>query len=143
MNNHQHQPEINRTLIATPDRVATTAKLFGYEFSQRIEPFVYNVAREMAPAYNGGYWHFYTLSSRGFYLAPDIEGMLEASCATNFFRGELSADGLGIVSCLTAYSNLSFGQPEAFARTCAEHFYLLRDYAGYHPEAASIFAAID
>lgn len=135
--------DITRTLIATPDRVPTTAKLFGYEFSQRIEPFVYTVAREMAPAYNGGYWEFFRLSNGGFYMAPDIEGNFQASCATNFFRGELSADALGISCCLTAYSNLSFGQPEYFARTCAEQFYLLRDYAGYHQEAAAIYAAID
>lgn len=143
MNNEQHLPEITRTLIATLDRVPTTAKLFGYEFSQKIEPFVYTVARVMAPAYNGAYWHFYRLSNGGFYMAPDIDGPVQASCATNFFRGELSADALGIVSCLTAYSNLSFGQPEAFARTCAEQFYLLRDFAGYHHEAAAIYAAID
>tara|TARA_R110002072_G_scaffold284396_5_gene448678 strand:+ start:11376 stop:11789 length:414 start_codon:yes stop_codon:yes gene_type:complete len=135
--------DISRTLIATPDRVATTAKLFSYEFSQRIEPFVYTVAREMAPAYSGGYWLFYRLSNEGFYMAPDIEGMFDASCASNFFQGKLSADALGIVACLTAYSNLSFGQPEGFARTCADQFYLLRDYAGYHREAAAIYAAID
>jgi hypothetical protein len=134
---------ITRTLIATPGRVATTAKLFGFEFPQRLEPFIYAVARDLAPAYNGAYWHFYLLSSGGFYMAPDIDQVFDASCASNFFRGELSADALGLVSCLVAYSHLSFGQPEAFAKTCAEHFYLVRDYAGYHPEAVAIFRAID
>jgi len=135
--------EITRTMIATPDRVPTTAKLFGDAFPQLFEPFVYTVAREMAPAYDGGYWNFYMLSSGGFYMAPDIEGRFEASCATNFFDGELSADALGIVACLTAYSHLSFGKPEAFARICAEQFYLVRDYAGEHPEAEAVFRAID
>ena len=143
MNDDQQQPEITRTLIATPDRVPTTAKLFGYEFSQKIEPFVYTVAREMAPAYSGGYWLFYRLSNHGFYMAPDIDGPVQASCATNFFRGELSADALGIVACLTAYSHLSFSKDQGFARTCADQFYLLRDFAGYHKEAAAIYAAID
>ena len=86
---------ITRTLIATPDRVTTTAKLFGYAFPQLFEPFVYIVAREMAPAYQGGYWNFYMLGSGGFYMAPDIEDRFEVSCATNFFDGELSADALG------------------------------------------------
>lgn len=135
--------EITRTLIATPDRVPTTAKLFGNAFPLQVEPFVYTVARDMAPKYTGGYWHFYRLSNNGFYMAPDIDGPVQASCAMNFFRGELSADGLGVVTCLTAYSHLSFCKDQKFARTCADQFYLLRDYAGFHIEAASIFAAID
>ena len=135
--------EITRTLIATPDRVPTTAKLFGHAFPRQVEPFVYTVTREMAPAYNGGYWHFYRLSNNGFYMAPDIEGPVQASCAMNFFRGELSADALGIVACLTAYSHLSFSKDEPFARVCAAQFHLLRDYAGFHAEAVAIFGAID
>jgi hypothetical protein len=134
---------ITRTLIATPDRVTTTAKLFGYAFPQLFEPFVYTVAREMAQTYQGGFWLYYQLSNGGFYMAPDIEGRFEVSCAMNFFNGELSADALGIVACLTAYSHLSFGKPEAFARICAEQFYLLRDYAGEHAEAEAVFRAID
>jgi len=136
--------KITRTLIATPDRVPTTAKLFGYAFPQQLEPFVYTVARDMAPAfYNGGYWHFYRIGENGFYMAPDIDGPVQASCAGNFFRGELSADALGIVVCLTAYSHLSFGKDQKFARTCADQFYQLRSYAGYQDEAAAIYAAID
>jgi hypothetical protein len=134
---------ITRTLIATPDRVTTTAKLFGYAFPQLFEPFVYTVARDIAPAYSGGYWRYYLLSSGGFYMAPDIDQIFDASCAGNYFQGKLSADALGIVSCLTAYSHLSFGKPEAFARICAEQFYLLRDYAGEHAEAEARFRAID
>lgn len=140
---HENTHEITRTLIATPDRVATTAKLFGYDFPKLLEPFVYTVARDLAPAYNGGYLHFYRLSNGGFYMAPDIEGVFMASCAMNFFQGELSADALGLVSCLTAFSHLSFTQPETFARTMADHFYLLRSYAGHHKEAPQIFSAID
>ena len=135
--------EITRTLIATPDRIAATAKLFGHAFPLQFEPFVYTVAREMAPAYNGGYWHFYRLSNNGFYMAPDIDGPFQASCASNFFRGNLSADALGIVACLTAYSHLSFSKEQKLAWTCADQFYLLRDYADMHREAAEIFRAID
>lgn len=134
---------ITRILIATPDRVPTTAKLFGYAFPQLFEPFVYTVAREMAPAYQGGFWLFYQLSNGGFYMAPDIEGRFEVSCAMNFFDGELSADALGIVACLTAYSHLSFRDDKQFAWVCGDQFYLLRDYADSHPEALAIFRAID
>ena len=135
--------KITKTLVATPDRVGTAAKLFGYEFPRQIEPFVYNVARDMAGAYSGGYWQFYRLSNEGFYMAPDIDLVFDASCASNYFSGRLSADALGIVACLVAYSHLSFGKPEAFARNCANLYYRLRDYAGEHSESGAIFRAID
>ena len=143
MTNEDLLPIITRTLIPVPERVPTTAALFGYEFSQQIEPYVYTVSREIAPAYNGGYWHFYRLSNGGFYMAPDMEHVFSVSCPMNFFQGELSADALGIVACLYAYSHLSFGQPNDFARVCAAQFHHLRNFAGFHPEAVGIFGAID
>ena len=129
-------------MLRTPDRVPTTAKIFGLSFPQHVEPYAYAVARDIAPAYNGGYWIFYLLSNGGFYMAPDMEGPFAASWAMNYFEGELAADALGIVSCLFAFSNLSF-QPEPWAHVCSEQYYLLREYAGYHPEAVNIFRAID
>jgi len=54
----------------------------------------------------------------------------------------MTADALGIVACLYAYSNLSFGDGE-FAQTCAEHYHLLREYMFEHPEVQLILAAID
>ena len=76
-------------------------------------------------------------------MAPDMEGPFAASCAMNYFEGELSADALGIVSCLMAYSHLSFSESIPFAKVCAEQFYQVRNYACYHPEAVAIFGAID
>lgn len=140
---HENLHEITRTLLQTPERVPTTASLFGWAFPQYIEPYIYTVTREIAPAYVGGYWHFYLLSSGGFYMAPDQDKIFAVSCAMNYFEGELSADALGTVACLTAYSHLSFSESEAFARVCADQYHLLRDFAGSHREAADIFRAID
>jgi hypothetical protein len=54
----------------------------------------------------------------------------------------MTADALGIVACLYAYSNLSFGDG-AFAETCANHYHLLREFAMEHAEVRSILRAID
>jgi hypothetical protein len=55
----------------------------------------------------------------------------------------MSADALGISSCLYAFSYISFTDNQALAELCARHFHLLREYALDHPEAVSIMAAID
>jgi Antirestriction protein len=132
---------INRKTIAVHKRVQHTADLFGLSFPIRLEPTVYHLASLLAEGYNGGYWHFYSLSNGGFYMAPKSESRFYVSCE-NGFGGELSPDALGIVACLYAYSNLSFGEG-VFAQRCAEHYHRLREYALVHAEAGAILAAID
>ncbi len=61
----------------------------------------------------------------------------------NYFIGELSADALGIVACLYAYSHLSFSGNERFGRLCADHYHPLRAYMMGHAEVAAILGAID
>ena len=61
----------------------------------------------MAQEYTGGYWDFWTLSNSGFYMAPAEDTIFHVKCQ-NMYEGDLSADALGIVACLYAYSNLSF-----------------------------------
>ncbi len=60
----------------------------------------------------------------------------------NGWEGHLSADALGITSCLYGYSQLSFGDGD-FAGKCAEQYHLLRAHMLDHAEAAAILAAID
>ncbi len=122
-------------------RVANTAKLFGVHFPLKLEPTIYSMAEMLAPAYTGGYWHFYTLSNGGWYMAPATDTIFDVSCE-NGFDGKLSADALGVTACLYAYSHLSFGEGE-FAQTCARHYYLLRDFMMEHAEARAILRATD
>lgn len=122
-------------------RVTSTANLFGVHFPLKLEPTIYAMADRLAPAYNGGYWHFYGLSNGGFYMAPDSDTAFDVSCE-NGFSGQLSPDGLGITACLYAYSHLSFGEGE-FAQVCVEHYHLLRDLMIGHAEAKAILRAID
>ena len=133
---------IERTLIETPERTLITAKLFGSCFPLQLEPFIFHIASTQAQSYKGGYWDFYELSNGGFYMALDEADTYKVSCP-NYYRGEMSGEALGIVSCLCAYSHLSFSGDLPFAKNFALHFHLLRDYAGEHSEARAIFGAID
>ena len=135
-------PTVIRQLVPDGRRMAVAADLFGIHFPLRLEPVIYGVADRMAAEYHGGYWHFYTLDNGGFYLAPEGDQTYQVSC-DNCWQGELSADALGIVCTLYAYSHLSFSEAEAFARACARHYHLLREFMYSHTEVAAILGAID
>jgi len=132
---------ITKTRVANKKRIKVTADLFGVNFPLRLEPFIYAITDHIAEHYHGGYWHFYELSNGGFYMALDSDTPLNVSCE-NGFEGALSGDALGIAVCLYAYSHLSFDNGP-FAETCAEHYYLLRDYMFEHPEVVAILGVID
>ena len=133
---------VTRTLLEGEERISHTEALFGLTFPLKLEPTIYGITDRIAPAYCGGFWRFWRLGNGGFYMAPDSEARYQAHCM-NYWEGELSADALGIVSCLTAYSHLSFGGPEEFAWDCAKHYHLLREYVCEHAEVAGILGAID
>ncbi len=132
---------ITRQLVADNQRVDITAELFGSYFPFHFEPFVYDMASQLAQDYDGGYWNFYTLSNSGFYMAPNSDAQFHV-IAENDFEGDVSSDALGIIICAYAFSNLSFGTGE-FAHVCAVNFHRLREFALDHPEAGAILAAID
>ena len=132
---------ITSQLVPESERLAFVDKLFGISYVIKLEPTVFTMADRIAPAYNGAYWNFHTISNGGFYMAPRADTIFSVSCE-NGFEGKLSADALGIASCLYAYSHLSFGDG-AFAETCADKYHMLREYMFQHPEANGILLAID
>jgi len=132
---------ISSVLVAEERRVQHAADLFGIHFPLKLEPTIFDTA-SMASEYNGGYWDFHALSNGGFYLAPSIESRFHLSCP-NGNDVELSADALGIVCCLYAYSLLSFERIPGFSETCAEHFHQLREFMLEHEEAGAMLRAID
>ncbi len=133
---HIHSERLNDA-----QRLNVTANLFGVHFPFRLEPTIYGMADRLAPAYEGGYWHFYSLSNCGFYMAPATHTFFDIRC-DNGFEGKVSADAFGITACLYAYSNLAFDQGP-FAQVCAEHYHLLREFAVEHGEARAILRATD
>ena len=141
MNNQASQIQVTRELVPENRRMATVEWLFGIHFPLKLEPVIYGITERMAEDYKGGYWNFYTLSNGGFYMALAEDKIFHITC-DNMFEGDLSADALGIVSCLYAYSNLSFSDGR-FARVCACHYHRLREYMFEHPEVRAILGATD
>ena len=134
---------ITRKQVPNNKRIQHTADLFGLNFPLQLEPLVYAIKDNIADDYNGGYWEFYALSNRGFYMKPQhSDTPFNVSCE-NGYEGALSADALGITACLYAYSLLSFSGKNGFDEICARQYHLLRDYMLIHTEVAAILKAID
>jgi hypothetical protein len=133
---------VTRELVTENRRLEVTELLFGIHFPLKLEPIIYGITERIAEQdYKGGYWNMYTLSNGGFYMAPSGDEVFHVKC-DNMFEGDLSADGLGVVACLYAYSHLSFSNGR-FARVCACHYHRLREYMFEHPEVKAILGATD
>ena len=132
---------VTRELVPEDQRLSVVERLFGLHFPLQFEPVVYGITERMAESYKGAYWDFYTLSNGGFYMAPDSDTPFDVIC-DNQYSGQLSADALGITSCLYAYSHLSFSD-DAFAHNYADHYHRLREYMMEHPEVRAILGATD
>ena len=126
--------------IKEDQRIQHTTVLFGSNFPMALEPAIYTFAERLSPNYRGGYWQFYQLASGGFYMAPDTDNVFNI-CCDNGFEGTMSADALGVTTCLYAYSNLSF-DPK-LTEICTEHYHLLREFMLDHAEARTILSATD
>jgi hypothetical protein len=113
----------------------------GLGYVLKFEPLAFRFAEQLATNYDYGYWHFFSLSNGGFYMAPRSNTTFNVVC-DNGYEGKLSADALGIVACLYAYSYLSFGEGD-FAAKCGEHYHRLREYVFGHPEVKAILRAVD
>jgi hypothetical protein len=107
-----NEAHVTRQIVPEASRMDTVDKLFGLQYVLKLEPLVFQFAENLAESYDYGYWAFYCLDSGGFYMAPlgDASGtdiVYNVSCP-NGFDGQMTADALGIVACLYAYSHLSF-----------------------------------
>jgi len=127
--------------------MATVHQLFGLPWPLYVEPLIFHLADSLAPDYAGGLWTFYTLTDTGegtgFYMAPEVDTPFHVVCVGNHWEGMLSADALGIVCCLMAYSQLSFSKNSALSSLMAQHYHRLRAYMFDHPEVRAILRATD
>lgn len=134
----QHQP-ITASLLSEESRMGFLPAFFGQAMTIG-EGLVYCWMRNLSEDYRGGSWDYFKLSNGGFYMAPHTSKKFRVLVACNYFEGELSADAAGIVATLYALCELA-------NRTASDRivdlYHLLRDYAGEHPDAGQIFAAID
>lgn len=86
--NTQEQP-VTASLVAEAQRLDFLPAYFGPRLMMRGEALVYAWLRRLCERYSGAYWHYYTLSDGGFYMAPDLADRLEIEVDGNGFRGEL------------------------------------------------------
>lgn len=56
-------------LVAENNRLSFLPTFFGQHLMIRGEALVFGWLDRLSEDYNGGYWHFYTLTNGGFYLA--------------------------------------------------------------------------
>ena len=133
--------EISRMLVPENQRVSTVASLWGPHWAIQVEPTCWDLSEKLAPDYQGGYWNYYGLGNAGFYMAPDETESFSIS-SENYFTGTLSADALGVVTCLLCYYHLSFSGDWEFPQVCAKHYHLLWHFTLGHPEASSILKAL-
>jgi hypothetical protein len=143
MNDFIEEPApITRTLVPEERRLAVIEETFGAHFPLVIEPVTFTVAGKMADTYTGGLWTFFELSNSGFFMSPDVDHSYHVT-SLNQYQCDISADGLGLVSCLTVFSHLSFSRNENLGRLCAKHYYLLREFSFQHPEVEAILRLTD
>jgi hypothetical protein len=121
------------------ERLQMLPRHFGRDMLT-VEYAIFAFMRKLSAQYTGGYWTYYELSNRGFYMAPQSGSRFLIAVDTNDFAGEMSSDAAGITACLFALSHLSF---QVRNDQIAEHFHFLRDFALEHTEASVILAAID
>lgn len=131
--------------VVCPDnkRDGQLASVFGEASCFLVEQSIFRAADLLMPAYRGGYWDFVHCPDGGFYLALDPRRTMRVSVEGNGYDGEMSGDAAGIVVCMFVYSNMSFGASGDLQRTLTQQYRTLREYLAEHPEASSIWAAID
>lgn len=129
---------IDATLVGEHGRLEFLPTLLGRLF-MHVEAAVYTWMRALCADYGGGYWEFVALSNSGGYLRPSTGPWL-VSVDGNGWRGELSADAVGIVVTLFALGHLTFRYPES---DITDRYQQLLAYARQHAESGRILAAID
>lgn len=136
----QELAPVAASLVAEGDRLSFLPAFFGERMMMRGESLVYGWMDRLSEDYNGGFWHYYTLSNGGFYMAPATEKRMRMAVEGNGYEGEMSADAAGIVATMFALCQLA-------AETEDDHiidlYHLLRAFLDDHPEGGLIFRAID
>ena len=142
---------ITSTTVPTEKMSDAAEKAFGMGFSFSVEPYIFSMAQKLsensangdkAIGYTGGCWKFHQLSNGGFYMTPDTDKKFNLVCDAYQNGKSVSAETMGIIACLYAYSHRSFGEGKA-AEQCGEMYHKLREYAYNHPDQGIIFKAID
>ena len=135
------QPEaISAVLVPEDERLDILPRYFGRHMLA-CENAVYAWLTRLTPDYEGGYWHFYTLSNGGFYMAPALDqDRGHIAVVGNHFDASVATDTAGVIATLFALNTMVCKTHDEHLLTMYER---LLDFAGDHPEGAAIYRAID
>lgn len=128
------------SLVPDQQRLTALPRFFGFAQMLRAEALVFAYMTKLSIDYVGSYWHYYTLSDGGFYMAPAIDKPMRIEWYGNGYSGQMTADAAGLVATMFAVSHLS---AEVRTDEMADLYHQLRDFAADHPEARQILRAID
>jgi Antirestriction protein len=135
---------VTAKVVPETQRLAFLPKFFGERLMLRSESCVYSNAALVSEDYGGGLWNFYELSNGGFYLAPAGPERFNVTVQGNGYKGEVSADGYGVIVTLFVLGSLCWMvQDEATRDRLSDHYHQLREFADSHGDGAAIFRAID
>jgi hypothetical protein len=102
-------------------------------------PMPVSSSQDYGEDYGSDFWHWYTQSDGGFFVCPQTEKTYRVEVHSNYYRGEMSAQALGMTVSLYALCVLAESGHDFFI----ESYHRLRDFAVRHSEWASIGGAID
>lgn len=132
--------EIAAALVGEEDRIMFLPRLFGMARMIEVEAVTYAYMSKLSADYTGAYWHFYTLSNGGFYMAPDDQPQYHLAWDGNGFSGDVSADAAGLIATLFMLAHMHEKyDDDHFARLYVRAY----AYAARHAEAALIGAVVD
>ncbi len=128
------------TIVPDNRRMNFLPALFGPRRMIAGESMIYTIMGQLDANYRGGMWDFLEVGGKPLYMRLDGEGQIGIEWHGNGFQGTVSTDAAGIIACLISFSSLSFDDPTDLM---ADAFHRLREFALDHPEARTIFRAID
>ena len=133
------QDRISSSVVPDELRLNVLPNFLGRHYLKG-ESLVYDWAGRLCTAYHGGYWHFFTLSNGGFYMAPAAGGRVAVRWHMNGYNDMMGADAFGVVVTLFALCHLA---EKTGDDTIIDRYHQLREFACQHVEAANILRAID
>jgi hypothetical protein len=133
------QARISSAVVPDELRINVLPRFLGRHYLTG-ESLVYDWAARLCHSYNGGLWHYFTLSNGGFYMAPADSSRVHVRWHLNGYSDMMGADAFGIVVMLFALCHLA---EKTLDDTIIERYHQLREFATHHVEAANILRAID
>jgi len=133
------------TRLEGAQRLTFLPVLFSSDFMSS-EATVYAYASRHIHGYEGGLWHYFRLSDGAGYMVPDME-TVTFSNPGNYFEKEVSAEVAGIIITALVLNHRSWHHShhdrDELCRHFCQRYEQLMAFAAGHPEAATIYRALD